>query len=451
MKGIHVIPVPGEADRFIVYRPAAQVAFVANGRLARELTPNAAPGAQRDRLASEVRAFLDALGFWRAPVSAHTEGTARAFAPTTAVLLLTNRCNLRCVYCYADAGVGPAREMPEAIGHAAIDQVCQQAVQQGLDRFRVDFHGGGEPTAAWRPLQACAAHARTRPLPAVVSLTSNAAWSPAVRDWIIQHVDELSLSVDGGPATQNRNRPLAQGGESFGLVDANLRALDDAGRTYGVRVTASPPWDPLADDVRSLCEHPGCVAIQVEPTFDTRRGGHRLAPTVEDCQSFVAAFVAAFEVGRALGRPVFYSGARVGVQAATFCEAPYGALIVTPEGNLSTCYEVDGPRHPLFSISHIGRILGDRIEVDDERRAALHALMAQRRQVCDSCFCASSCAGDCYTRTFAPGADGHLRYGARCDMNRAIFVQILLRLMADGDGFWRLPDSYREDDANAVG
>ncbi len=451
MSAIHAIPVPGEADRFIIYRPAAQVAFVANGRLARELISAVPPRVLRAGLSEEVRTFLDTLGFWRKPVDKPDDATARTFAPTTAVLLLTNRCNLRCTYCYADAGVGPARELPEATARVAIEHVCEQAMEQGLETFRLDFHGGGEPTAAWRLMQRCAEHARTRPLPAVVSLTSNATWTATIRDWIIGHVDELSLSIDGGPETQNRNRPLAQGGGSFGLVDANLRALDFAGRTYGLRMTANPPWDRLAEDVRTLCQHRGCVAIQVEPAFNSRRGGHHLSPPAQECRAFASAFIEAFDTGRALGRAVFYSGSRVGIQTSVFCDAPFGALIVTPEGSISTCYEIDGPQHPLFPISHIGQVRDGRIEIDYARRAALHALMAHRRDACDGCFCADSCAGDCYTRTFTPGTDGHLHFGARCDMNREIFVRVLLRMMADDGGFWRLPDSLRGEVPNAVG
>ena len=79
----------------------------------------------------------------------------RSYSPVRTTLLLTTRCNLACRYCYA-AGRGPELVMSERIGRAALDYVADNCKQKGLKKLEVGFHGGGEPTMAWKELTALA-------------------------------------------------------------------------------------------------------------------------------------------------------------------------------------------------------------------------------------------------------------------------------------------------------
>ncbi|MGD2205449.1 MAG: hypothetical protein PVH17_01605, partial [Anaerolineae bacterium] len=95
---VFAIPVEG---KFILYRPLRRLAFVGNRsmanltlELARQRGGSAAAGASQ-----EAVDFLEAIGFLELdpPPPPPFEPV---FRPTTAVLLLTSRCNLRCTYCY---------------------------------------------------------------------------------------------------------------------------------------------------------------------------------------------------------------------------------------------------------------------------------------------------------------------------------------------------------------
>lgn len=448
MNNIFYIPIPKITDTFIIYNSLSQTAFVGNENTVKSIR-NAAIAKHQGlpiNLPKEAQHLLDTLDFWHQPQNKQSDLSQLPFTPTTAVLLFTNRCNLRCTYCYADAGIHQARDLPYAIATRAIDYVCQQAQNQGLKKFRLDFHGGGEPTVMWEKLKACTEYARHQPIASTLSLTSNATWRPQVRDWIMNNIDDLSLSIDGSPATQNRNRPFADGSESNTIVASNLKALDIANKKYGVRITATPPWEHLYADVLYLCENYSCKEIQVEPAFNTERGELGM-PNQYACELFTQAFLSAYDCAKSHGRRLSFSGARIGTSTTTFCQAPYNALIVTPEGDITTCFEIERPSHPLFSISHIGEINRDAIKINLPQRTLLHNLIRARQQFCNECLCKSSCAGDCYARTFKPGLNGHLNFGARCEMNRNIFIQIMLRLIAQGHGIWQLRSSNRREEA----
>jgi uncharacterized protein len=174
----------------------------------------------------------------------------------------------------------------------------------------------------------------------------------------------------------------------------------------------------------------------VEPAFNSARGAHSPGAR-EAAQQFVAAFLQAHEIAAHAGRRLFCSAARLGMVASMFCTAPYEALIVNGEGNLVTCYEISGESHPLNDLSTIGKVENGQVRLDGARRAQLHAALAERRAQCRACFCNWSCAGDCYPRVFDSGPDGHLTFGARCEMNRTLTKELLLRAIAEQAGVWR--------------
>jgi uncharacterized protein len=322
------------------------------------------------------------------------------------------------------------------LGYAVIDYVYNNAVEMNRPYFDLSLHGGGEPTVNWKILQDCTAYARSKPLKARITLTSNGIWSARQRAWILDNLDSVSISMDGMPATQNRQRPFCSGQPSADHVLRTIAELDDHEFEYGIRLTATAPWHSLPDDVRFICENTGCLTMQVEPAFNTKRGGHSW-PDADEVQGYVSAYLQATDIAAKAERVLFSSSSRLGSVTSTFCTAPYDALIVNPFGQLVTCYEVASDAHALAQISVIGQVANGEVRLDRTARDRLHDNMAARRQTCAGCFCYWSCAGDCYARAFAPQPDGHLVHGGRCDMNRTITRELLLRRIADNGGVWR--------------
>ncbi len=438
---LYTIPIsdPAQTGKFILFRPLAGLAFVGNramanlaGQLARE---EQSPGPA----AGPALAFLEQIGFLEPdpPEPAALETDFKSL-----VLLLTNSCQLRCTYCYAAAGERPHEELSEEHGRAAIDYLFAQAEARGQPEVTVSFHGGGEPTYVWRLLLSLTAYARSKTPKAVISLTTNGIWSEQQREWILANVDRIGISMDGAPFTQDAQRPLSSGQPSSPVLMRNLAELDRRGVQYGVRMTATAPWERLPEDVAFICEQTNAQAIQVEPAFNTSRGKHLNEPDM-DWRGFAEAFVQGYDVAQAHNRRLHYSGARAGTVATTFCTAPFDALVVGPGGRITACYEITNERHPLAGISNYGSVAGERVQVDQDARAGLHGLFAERRAGCRDCFCYWSCAGDCYVQGFTAGPDGHRTRAGRCELNRAISEQMLLRMIAAGEGYW----SARRDPA----
>lgn len=421
-------------DVFILYRPLKQIAFVGN-RVMADLGNRICAG-EPVEMPDEVRDFLDSIGFFEpdppAPAPINLD-----FRPTTAVLLLTNRCNLRCLYCYADAGSFTPEDLTFDLAKPVIDAACKNAQTSGRPQFDISFHGGGEPMQAWDLIQEVVIYARSLPLKAHISMVSNGLWSEKQRRYVLENLDGVSISCDGRPETQDRMRPTAGGQASSSAVFETIAALDTARFDYGIRMTATAPWgESLADDVRYLCEHTACPIIQIEPAFNDERGRHR-RPTEKEAMAFVDGFMAAYEVGGRYGRQVLYSGARPWLTVQAFCTAPYDALIVNAHGDLVTCYEIASGDHALARLSTIGHLTYDTMEIDPVARAELHTRLDLKRESCRSCFCYWHCAGDCYARTQVYENNAFISIDSRCLINQEISKRLLLHKIMANDGFWR--------------
>ena len=250
--------------------------------------------------------------------------------------------------------------------------------------------------------------------------------------------------MDGDKETQNRQRPTQGGRGSFDKVISSAQALDKRGFSYGIRMTATAPWKHLPEDVRFLCEATHCKTIQVEPSFIIGQGGH-VQPTETEAQAFLEALLEAYDVAEGCQRHFYYAGGRLNAISDTFCTSPYSGMIVRPDGVLMSCYEVTNRDHPLDPMSRIGRIEHGQVIWDMEARANLHHLMASRREQCRDCFCYWTCAGNCYTRAFGPGLNGHLYQGVLCDLTRRLVKTLLLRNIARSDGIWHRQSDHQQE------
>ena len=431
---LHLIPVEAaEGDRFILYRPLIHLAFIGNRSMAKlALRYGDAPPGLQELQEQEALQFLEKVGFFTPDILP----TQIQPSLSNAVLLLTNRCQLHCSYCYASGGEGLPQLLSVEIGRKAIDLVYEQAAANRLSEFRVDFHGGGEPTLAWETLQELVQHARSKPLRARISVTSNAIWSEAQADWLMATLEFATISMDGSPSTQNRQRPLRDHKPSSSIVMRNIHKLDEHSLKYAIRMTTCSPWTQLKDDVRYIVENTCCRAMQVEPAFNTQRGEHSL-PAQEEGAAFIQAFLDAYEVAKANQANLMYSGARPTTTASTFCSAPFNALVVNPENQVVACYEITDQGHPLVEIATFGKIENGELCVDQAAREKFSALLRERFASCRDCFCHWTCAGDCFARTFSAGPGGHLVKNQRCHINREITQYLLLDLIQSNGGVWK--------------
>lgn len=386
--------------------------------------------------------------------------------PTEVTLFLTNSCNLRCTYCYASAGEYSGT-MDAETATRAVELVANNARQLQRDGFRVSFHGGGEPTVAW-PVMVTAVECAERiaaenQLDVSLNLATNGVLPSWKVDWLVRHIHEFSISYDGPGYLQDRHRPTAQGKGSAQTVEATFRHLDSHGAKYGIRATITrESVHHLAEIVDYTLQryHPG--VFHVEPMFRQGRARDKgLGPP--EATVFIEAFREAAAIAENYGVELYYSGARSETMTATFCGVPEGSFNVTPEGLLTSCFEVCHPEDQLadaffygafeahgkkdakdsFALPVLGTVSPSRgpvggtavggFQVNDEKLDELAGHTVRERPECENCYCKWHCAGDCIAKNMI--SDSHSEENlksARCTINQALTLdQLVHRLRRD--------------------
>jgi uncharacterized protein len=186
--------------------------------------------------AAGVTQCLDRLskaGFFRPALNHRPTETGRQPCLQEAYLLLTDRCNLQCAYCFNDtANTERLTHMTPATMRAAVDFLVLYAhAQRGM---RIVLWGG-EPLVDEDLLKLTLDYARAvfsrAGKPLVFATTTNATrLSPRIASLLVGAGVVVNFSLDGTPESHNQFRVFRGGQPSFDAAAAGVRNYLDIQR-----------------------------------------------------------------------------------------------------------------------------------------------------------------------------------------------------------------------------
>ena len=355
------------------------------------------------------------------------------YAPTQVTLFLTNKCNLRCIYCYADAGDWKALTMDWSTAVNSIERVIENIKAVGGKHFNLGFHGGGEPLYPWELVKRIVMHAKERCAKENLGLNAYSATNGVLNEkqleWIVEHFSNLNISFDGLPHVQDYHRPLPNGKGSFEYLDRTMKFLDEHNFNYGIRSTISSyNLDLMDETVHFIGQNYKTKTVHLEPLFYCGRckTSKLMQPDIE---KFGKNFMAIEPKCIPYGIKLSYSGNQIGSLRNSFCGTTRDNFAVTPDAYITTCFEVttlDDPRSETF---FVGRITEDgQIEIDKKKRDFLNSLTVENLEFCDDCFAKWHCAGDCVNKIGHEDYKGKRGHG-RCNLNRDLMKNNLISLI----------------------
>ena len=152
---------------------------------------------------------------------------------TDLTIISGTKCNLRCIYCYSEAGEIPELEIDFSKVKLAIDRVILNAklrfaITNKKTFATIKFTGGGEPTCNWKIIQATVDYLNDTAMRKWCHLIiqTNGQLTDNMSDSIIKDFDEVVLSCDGFSMIQNLLRPRADGEKSWPRIDKFLQKLN---------------------------------------------------------------------------------------------------------------------------------------------------------------------------------------------------------------------------------
>ena len=434
---MEVFCIPHEG-RHILYFPLRRTVLLGNATLV-NLVNQANKGE-----ASALRRLRDSLGekyddiwldeFREHPLCARQK--PGPFRPTSVSVLLTEDCTLRCQYCYANGGRG-RQTMPWDIVAGAIDVIFDNAAAADRQSVTVNFHGG-DVGAVWPLFVRTRDYLRDKQkslgIRVVTSLGTNGVLDDAQRIWLTENIDSATLSADGPPAIHDSQRIMPDGSPSSGFVMKTMQHFDRVRFPYGIRSTITAGSVSRMDEIAQyLCTNSGAQRIQMEPMFPRGRaaGGNLGTPPARE---FVDNFRKARRVASAFGRRLCYSGARLDILTNIFCKACGDSCVVTPSGDITSCYEVADAADPLAPVFFLGRYEPQTraFAVHEDRRKRLFGLSVLDQPLCKDCFCKWHCAGDCPAKVLAAHGIDAEALPDRCFINRELTKDQLVAALENG-------------------
>lgn len=351
----------------------------------------------------ELEALLPRLA---AAGAARIDGTPLEPPPLqTLSLNVAQACNMSCGYCYANRGAfqGAARRMSVEVARAAVDRLLVEAPP---GREVVVGFMGGEPFLNRRVIHDVvpyAERAAERWGRAVrFSLTTNATLlEPADAELLVAHRFHVSVSLDGPPEINDRQRSLLRSGAANSSYQRVLRALEllaahGRPRHLSARATVTPG----VGDLPRILEHLiglGFDAVGFAPVLSSP--DPKLAFESGQFRDLLDGMVACGEAAKAriVARQSWpfsnFETALQQLERGTHRPYPCGAgaayLSVGADGDLYACHRlIDDPQFKF----------GDVRTGSDVTRRRLHLAESHvdRQEPCRDCWARYLCGGGCY-------------------------------------------------------
>ncbi|MGE5548444.1 MAG: radical SAM protein [Solirubrobacterales bacterium] len=375
---------------------------------------------------------------------------------TVFYFFVSQDCNLDCLYCYGDGGDYGKVRMLMADGTA--DAFLERFVTAPGRRYMINLFGG-EPLMNLPMLRGFIVRAKEHAARIGCEIdfnvtTNGTLWNDDIRDLLVDHITNVTVSLDGPKDVHDHQRP-ARGG--FSPHERALRTLAELRKAKGDNfVIRTIVTKKTCDRVGEIYEYnsklaPGGVGlttVDVDP-------GHPLALDDADHLAMLEQIVATnranllafadsddarfFEYTFDLFELMFFRKYRLNP-----CNAGRAVAAVAADGDVYPCHRFvgkDGFR--------IGNVSQDPPLNDDHARisAAFQRAGVDANPTCSGCWARYMCGGCCYVIA-------HLRTGdiARppsyyCRLKKTVYHELLAtfaEIMADPERASRLVNNVTE-------
>lgn len=399
---------PGSPDIHLLRRPHEHL-FLVNGSRIYDLPSGLIDDFDRARRAGgeALDAMLRGLGLQSAPLIDDTPLAPPALHALS--LAVAQSCNLGCTYCYAEGGQfgGAATKMTAEVANRAVDRLIDDA--PGDAKLSLAFLGG-EPLINRAVVHSATARAaeraRMRGIQIGFAITTNGTLiTPADADLFEEHGFAVTVSLDGGRAAHDAQRPFKGGRGSFDTVLARVAPLLRAQSRMQVsaRVTVTPANLDLVETLDLLIGL-GFHSVGFSPMLSSPTGKGEMQP--DDLDAMLAQMIACgqvFEKHTLAGRRYPFANllsamrelAR-GTHRPYPCGAGAGYLGVAADGALSACHRFVG--NAVGAMGSLDAGVDAQAQADWLAQRHVH-----RQEPCSSCWARYLCGGGCHHEVLSRG------------------------------------------------
>lgn len=334
----------------------------------------------------------------------------------------TNRCQLRCSYCY----YGNKGSQKMHVGNVLAAASNLGAIfEPKLDE--VNFHYmGGEPLLAWEEILELNATARslfeTKEVKFTWSLTSNLiALDEKKAEHMLKEKAGIHCSIDGPAKIHDKNRPYANGKPSFADVVKNIPLALQITPDDTARVTVRP------EDVKSLSEITETILglgfnyVGLFPAHGVIWNQKDVEEWAENIAAVHKTILNLYQYRKKVSTIIKLTQRGKEIDRFTYCGAGKGLWAIGVDGKLYFCHHLTNI--PNFAIIDASQSAPEAIRAAIEQ-SVLPPDCEKIPEACIECPARNQCNGGCWTNNLLTNGKSIIPNQPECQLVRATAVAL---------------------------
>lgn len=187
-------------------------------------------------------------------------------------IFITEKCNLRCTYCY-EQGMDRNKSMDIKVADKTIDFICRKIKNEELNiPLYIVFHGG-EPLMNFEVVKHIHKGLSKKVVgrKIIYDMTTNGTCLDTEKiDFICKNIDNISVSIDGTKETHDKNRIFENGKGSYDISVKNAKKFLDRGKDVRIRMTyTTNTVSELYESIAQITKYGFRTIVPVTDFMDT--------------------------------------------------------------------------------------------------------------------------------------------------------------------------------------
>lgn len=353
------------------------------------------------------------------------------------VLNVSNKCNLRCKYCYANGGVYNSNE----------DLMSKDVLKKSLDVFFSEFNiiktiqiFGGEPTLNIPAIEYICKYIEGKfndgeisELPNIGIVSNGTIVTDEIIELIKKHHIKVTISFDGQPMVNDIMRVFPDGTGTSDIIMKNIKKLkEETGEPNTVEVTYNKYHDinniSIVDIINFINTNFKNISLHIAPAG----GASNCNYTLDNRSAFINSVDDIFQ-SISNGNLITYSLVQRIINTLNskqynpyICEAGVGSLCVSTKGDIYPCF--------IFTDDEglkIGNVFDKGIFQSDKYINSINQFRAFNKfenKKCKNCFINTLCNG-CLGMDYMESGRIFELSEVTCDMFKRMVEKVIINLL----------------------
>ena len=343
-------------------------------------------------------------------------------------LVTTTDCNLRCKYCYLDAGGATQQYMSSQTALNALKGMVK--LKPNAQGISVNFFGG-EPTLNIDVVKNAVNFVKETQIKGKFHISTNGIMPVQVLGYLIDNEFQLTVSMDGTPGINDKYRVFENGVGTSKIVEKAIDKLVESKSHFNIRMTIT---DANVANIPKAIVYFSSLGAKYVHLELVNAAGRAIRNELQqpDYDQYYHFFVQGVEEAEKHNTYIINSVLMNLLTPSTFfCISVKGGMfIITPAGNITLCYQAI-ESNPFFKKFCLGYVASHGLKINSKKLRVMSNIGIETSDECKDCFAKFICSSGCPLRNMVIKAKKHNSL-ALCNFRRKMVYYAILQLYYAG-------------------